>query len=234
VLRAILFDFNGVLVDDEPLHLELFQRVLAEERMAVSLGDYCARYLGQDDRSCFAAALAEAGRDVEETLVTRLVARKASYYQEITHATGYPLVAGALELVQAAAARGLMLGVVTGALREELEGALRQADLREHFKVLITAEDVAESKPSPRGYSMALERLNSLPPLPERLIHPHEVAAVEDTPAGLEAASGAGLFTLAVVKTYSARALSRAEMAVECLGAGVLGALEARMAEAAG
>jgi hypothetical protein len=61
VLRAILFDFNGVLVDDEPIHLEVFQRVLAEEGISLSAEDYFARYLGLDDRTCFAAVLGAAG-----------------------------------------------------------------------------------------------------------------------------------------------------------------------------
>ena len=86
-----------------------------------------------------------------------------------------------------------MLGIVSGALRDEVEGALRQSGLRNLFKVLITAEDVAEGKPDPEGYLRALEALNSTPPLPERLIHPHEVLAVEDSPAGLSAAADIGL-----------------------------------------
>jgi len=82
VLRAVLFDFNGVLVDDEPIHLELFQRVVAEEGIALSAADYFARYLGLDDRSCFAAVLAAAGEAATVPRLMRLIARKASYYQE--------------------------------------------------------------------------------------------------------------------------------------------------------
>jgi len=82
VLRAILFDFNGVLVDDEPVHLELFQRVLADEGIALSAGDYYTRYLGLDDRAGFAAMLAAAGEAATVPRLMRLTARKASYYQE--------------------------------------------------------------------------------------------------------------------------------------------------------
>lgn len=214
MLRAILFDFNGVLVDDEPIHLEMSQRVLAEEGISLSTEDYYARYLGLDDRACFAALLGEAATVPK---LMRLIARKASYYQERIRREGYPFFPGAAELVRSLAARGRMLGVVSGALREEVEGALRQAGLLDSFKVLVTAEDVAAGKPDPEGYLRALEALNSQPPLPERLLHPHEVLAVEDSPAGLAAAAEVGFPTLGVAHTYPAARLREADVVVESL-----------------
>ncbi len=211
VLRAILFDFNGVLVDDEPIHLEIFQRVLAEEGIPLSAEEYYSRYLGLDDRACFAAVLASAGETATVPRLMRLIARKASYYQERIRRDGYPFYPGAAGLVAALAAGGRMLGVVSGALREEVEGALRQAGIFDRFKVLITAEDVSEGKPSPEGYLRALEALNSLPPLPERLFHPHEVLAVEDSPAGLAAAADIGLATLGIAHSFSAHRLRGAD-----------------------
>jgi phosphoglycolate phosphatase/beta-phosphoglucomutase len=218
VIRAILFDSNGVLVDDEPIHLGLFQRVLADEGFAFPEKEYFARFLGLDDRACFAAVLAEAGEPVTVPRLMRLIARKASYYQERIRKGGYPFFPGAVELVVALAAQGRMLGVVSGALREEVEGALRQAQLLERFKVLVTAEDVDEGKPDPQGYLRALEALNSLPPLPERLLHPHEVLAVEDSPAGLAAAAEVGLATLAIAHTYPAERLRGADAVAARVG----------------
>jgi HAD superfamily hydrolase (TIGR01509 family) len=222
VLRAVLFDFNGVLVDDEPIHLELFQRVLAEEGIALSAADYFARYLGLDDRSCFAAVLAAAGEAATVPRLMRLSARKASYYQERIRREGYPFSPGAAVLVRDLQAGGTMLGVVSGALREEVEGALRQEGLLDRFKVLITAEDVEDGKPSPEGYRLALEALNARPPLPERLLHPHEVLAVEDSPLGVAAAAEVGLATLGIVRAYSGETsrdlLRGADAVVEGLG----------------
>lgn len=231
VIRALLFDFNGVLVDDEPLHLEMFQRVLAEEGVSLSREDYYAHYLGLDDRGCFAAVLAAAGEPATLPRLMRLIARKASYYQERIREQGYPFFPGALDLVRGAAEAGRMLGVVSGALREEVEGALRQAGVYGLFKVLVTAEDVAEGKPDPEGYRRALEALNTLPPLPERLVHPHEVLAIEDSPAGLEAAAGAGLLTLGVAHTYPAATLAEADQVVERVLDLALSGLERRFAE---
>ena len=211
VLRAILFDFNGVLVDDEPIHLEMFQRVLAEEGISLSAEDYYSLYVGLDDRGCFAAVLEAAGEPVTVPRQMALIARKSSYYQERIRRQGYPFFPGAVELVEALASGGRMLGVVSGALREEVEGALRQAGIFDLFKVLVTAEDVREGKPDPEGYLRALEGLNSLPPLPERLFHPHEVLAVEDSPAGLAAAADLGLATLGLTHTFPAEHLRRAD-----------------------
>lgn len=232
VLRAILFDFNGVLVDDEPIHLAMFQRVLAQEGLELSAADYYAHYLGLDDRGCFAAVLAAAGEDAPMPRLMRLIARKASFYQELMRERGYPFFAGAAELVAAAAGAGLMLGVVSGALREEVEGALRQAGLAAHFKVLVTAEDVAVAKPDPEGYRRALEALNALPPLPERLLHPHEVLAIEDSPAGLAAAADVGLVTLGIEHTYAADRLAAADATVPSLEGLSLRRLESLFAEA--
>jgi beta-phosphoglucomutase len=232
MLRAILFDFNGVLVDDEPIHLRLLQQVLGEEGIALSAEDYYREYLGLDDRGCFSALLARGGQEASPARLMRLIARKASYYQDLIRRQGYPFFAGATELVGAAAGRGLMLGVVSGALREEVEGALRQVGLRERFKVLVTAEDVAASKPDPEGYLRALEALNSEPPLPERLLHPHEVLALEDSEAGLRAAAEAGLVTLGVAHTYPASRLAPAHAVVEGLSDLGLGRLEELFAEA--
>lgn len=217
MIRAILFDFNGVLVDDEPIHLEMFQRVLGEEGIALSSEDYYRDYLGLDDRGAFGAMLQKAGETPTVPRLMRLIARKASYYQERMRQSGYPFFPGAAELVAELAAAGRMLGIVSGALSEEVESALRQAGLRDRFKILVTAEDVTEGKPDPEGYRRALEGLNSLPPLPERLLHPHEVLAIEDSPAGLAAAADLGLPTLAVAHTYPPHRLRMADAVAESL-----------------
>lgn len=217
VLRAILFDFNGVLVDDEPLHLELFQRVFAEEELELDEAEYYERYLGLDDRGVFTAVLAAGGETATPVRLSRLIARKAAYYRDRVHHQGYPFFPGAREVIEEAARGGLAMGVVSGALREEIEGALRQLGCRHRFKVVVAAEDVREAKPDPEGYRRGLELLNSLPPLPERLLHPHEVLAIEDSAAGLAAAAGAGLSTLGVAHTYPRERLRDADRLVDRL-----------------
>lgn len=216
MLRALVFDFNGVLVNDEPLHLELFQRVLGEEGIPLERDDYYRKYLGFDDRGCFEAAIAAAGRESSPSGIARLIARKSTYYQEVVRRDGYPFFPGARELVRSAA-EVLPLALVSGALRDEVEGALREAGLLGAFRCLVTAEDVERGKPDPEGYALAVAALNAESPLPGRLIHPHECVAIEDSPAGLEAASAAGLSTIGVAQTYSAEALGAADRVIESL-----------------
>jgi HAD superfamily hydrolase (TIGR01509 family) len=229
VLRAICFDFNGVLVDDEPLHCRLLLRVLAEEGLALTERDYYQRFLGFDDRDCFRTAFAEAGRSEPAERIARLIARKAAYYQTEIRRAGYPFFPGAVELLRAAAADGLLLAVVSGALRDEVEGALRQSGVAALVRVVVSAEDVAASKPDPEGYRRALAALNSEPPAPERLIHPHEAVAIEDSPAGLESAAGAGLRTVGVAQTYPAAELGGAELVVGSLAELTVPRLRARL-----
>lgn len=231
MLRAILFDFNGVLLDDEPLHLELLCRVLGEEGIALSVAEARRRFLGRDDRACFAAALAGAGQDAAPHRVARLVARKAAYYRSAVQRHGHAFFPGALDLVAAATEAGLMLGVVSGALSDEIEGALRQAGVRERFKAIVSGDDVVEGKPSPEGYRLALQLLNATPPLPERLVHPHEVLAIEDSPPGIAAARAAGLVTLGVAHSWPATDLAEADAVVPGLGGLTLRRLQELYAE---
>jgi HAD superfamily hydrolase (TIGR01509 family) len=231
VLRAVLFDFNGVLVDDLDVHARLLERALAAEGLvgqAVAAVDVGAR----NDREVVADILQRAGRPSDPAAVNRLVARKARLFQEHARRRGYSFYPGALELVEGAAAQGLMLGIVSGALREEIVQALHQSGLRRHFKAIVSAEDVRRGKPHPEIFQRALAELNNQPPLPERLVHPHEVLAVENSPMGLAAASAAGLVSLGVAHRYEICQLVTASGAVKSLSEIDPGGLQAIFAEA--
>lgn len=228
MVRALLFDFNGVLVADEAIHIELLERVLEEEGVRPP-ADAKRRFLGRPDRECLLEGFALASSPLTDPQLQRLLARKASYYRSRTLADGYPLVAGAFALMRAAADAGLAIGIVSGALRSEIELALRQAAVRPLVKVLVAAEDVRRGKPAPDGYLRGVELLNSSPPLPDRLLHPHEVLAIEDAPVGLTAAREAGLSTLAVASEVPLGEL-RADLIVDELDPSVLTTIAAHFA----
>ncbi len=217
VLRAILFDFNGVLVDDEPIHFELFRKVLAEEGIELEREEYYSDYLGFDDRDCLRAAFEAAGEALAAERLSELIERKSVYYQERVRRQGFPAFPGGRELIAEAAAAGLVLGAVSGALRGEVAGGLEQLGVRSSFKILVAAEDVARSKPDPEGYRKGLEGLNTLPPVPSPPFDPGQVVAIEDSPAGLEAAAACGLATLGVAQTYPAERLAGADRVVEAV-----------------
>ncbi len=217
MLRAILFDFNGVLVDDEPIHFELFRKVLAEEGIGLTEEDYYAHYLGFDDRDCLRAAFSAAGEALPPERLSELIERKADYYQERLRRQGFPAFPGGAELITEAGEAGMMLGAVSGALHGELAGGLEQLGVRSCFKVLVGAEDVAKSKPDPEGYRKGLEGLNVLPPVPASPFEPREVVAIEDSPAGLEAAAACGLATLGIAQTYGREELAMADRVVDSI-----------------
>ena len=82
-IGAVIFDFNGVLVDDEAIHFALFREVLAQEGVMITERDYHERYLGYDDRGCFEAALADAGQSADRERVDQLITQKARRYVEV-------------------------------------------------------------------------------------------------------------------------------------------------------
>jgi beta-phosphoglucomutase len=209
--RAIIFDFNGVLIDDEPLHQELFGRVLLAEGMSFLPEEYPRQYLGLNDRRCFERALREHGR-LEEAenpeRIDQLVEQKATSYREVLLAApaGAFLFPGMASLVTALSER-VPLAIVSGALREEIELSVERAGLGDCFQLIVAAEDVDESKPHPEGY------LRGIAGLRERLgpLTPSECLAIEDSVAGVAAARAAGLRCLAVTTSYPAHALSAAD-----------------------
>lgn len=214
MLKAIIFDFNGVIVDDEPLHLELFRRVLGEEGVALTDEDYHAKYLGYDDRGCFTAALADAGRAelANAEFIAELIERKAGYYREAIEER-FLLFPGAVELVKTLAAK-YPLAIASGALRDEIEIVLRRGGIRECFREIIASEDVTACKPDPEGYDKALAALNAN--VGDR-IQPDECLVIEDSIAGIEAARRAGMRCLAVTNSYNADELANADWIVTTL-----------------
>jgi beta-phosphoglucomutase len=201
--RAILFDFDGVLADSEPLHLRAFQHVLASLGITLTPEAYVADYLGFDDRGVFTEALRAAGRPTSVADIEALMRRKAVGFRRILESEVriYP---GVTAFVSACA--GLPLAVVSGALREEIDLVLQRAGIRTAFTTIVAAEDVAEGKPDPEGYLRGLAALRGA----AGPIEAAECLVVEDSLAGLEAARRAGMRRLAVTNSYRSDELRHA------------------------
>ena len=225
MLRAMMVDFNGVIVDDEPVHCRMFQKVLAEEGLPLSEADYYRTYIGMDDRDCFAAVLARHGRRPTPALLEELIRRKSRYYKAHIrqHLVLFP---GAADFVRQAARR-YPLAIVSGALRHEIECILGRAGLRECFAGLVAAEDVAHGKPHPEGYRRALEMLNRMRFQASAPLKPQECLVIEDTEAGIQAGHAAGMKVLAVAHTAPAEALAEADAVYPSLAEVTLEAAEA-------
>jgi len=199
--RGILFDFNGVIIDDEPQHCEALVASLAEYDIPLDRETYYRDYLGFDDWECFRFTFARHGKPTDQRSLAEAIERKAIHYAGAIRRS-MTLVPGALEFVRAAAGEGLALAVVSGALRREVELVLETAGVRAHFSVLVAAEDVSACKPDPQGYTRALEALG---------LRPTQCVVVEDSLPGLAAARAAGLRCAALTTSHPADTLAAAD-----------------------
>ena len=214
MLRALIFDFNGIIVDDEPIHFELFKQVLAEEGIKLTEADYYARYLGFDDRGAFTAAYREHGRSLDEKLLARLIDRKAIYYQSDIRSK-VRIFPGVEKLVTTLVPV-LPLAVASGALRQEIETILSAAGLLKHFAVIISAEDVDHGKPEPEIFLKALARLNAQVE-DGHTIDAADCLVIEDSKEGIRGARRAGMKCLAVSNSHPTELLQEANAVVRSL-----------------
>jgi beta-phosphoglucomutase len=215
LLKAVIFDCDGIIADNEPLHLRMFQKVLGEEDIPLTEKEYYDVYLGMDDKGCFTAVLSAHGRPATPEKLSDLIERKARYYREaIDHEL--ILFPGVRSLVQEASKR-YRLAVASGALLHEIELILKAAGIREAFNVIVSAEDVSTGKPDPEGFNKALSQLNASPPKPASPIQPKECLVIEDSIAGVQAAQSARMRCLAVTNSYTRDQLKQADLIVESL-----------------
>jgi HAD superfamily hydrolase (TIGR01509 family) len=214
MLRAVIFDFNGIIVDDEPVHFELFQRVLGEEGIALTEEDYYDRYLGFDDRGAFLAAFRDHGQRLDDGKLGALIQRKAGYYQEAI-TTKMRVFPGVKKLVPALA-QHFPLAIASGALRHEIDRILAAIDLSAYFCAIVSAEDVNEGKPEPDIFLKAVAKLNAQlgtsPPIEAR-----DCLVIEDSKEGVRGARRAGMNCLAVTNSHPAELLAEATAVVKSL-----------------
>ncbi len=200
-MLATLFDFNGVLIDDEAVHLAAFREVMKPLGIVIDDAIYEERYLGFDDAGAFRAMLTDAGRAPTDEEVARLIeAKKPVYMARI--ATDLVVFEGAKDIVERRAALG-PVGIVSGALRHEIEHALGVMGVRDRVAFIVAAEDTTECKPHPEGYLLGLRALG-------REGAPAGVSVIEDSLAGVAAAKHAKLRCAAVAHSYPADRLTAA------------------------
>jgi beta-phosphoglucomutase len=209
MLRTILFDFNGILVDDEPLHCALFQKVLSQKQIVLVKEDYYKKYLGFDDHDAFKAVLEAAGISPSETEIQKLIEAKAALYEREA-AQKDLFVPGSLDFVKKVS-ENYFLGIVSGALRREIEAWLDRGKIRSLFQVIVAAEDIQKGKPDPEGFYRALAFLNRDFVAASEMILPQECLVIEDSMWGVEAAQSAGMKCLALATSYPKETFKKAE-----------------------
>ncbi|MBC8228023.1 HAD family phosphatase [bacterium] len=214
MLKAIIFDFDGVIADTEPIHLKMFQRVLAEEEITLTAEEYHQKYLALDDKGCFSAVLNDNGREVNKNLVEDMIRRKSVYFDEYVK-DNIIIFPGVVDFVRKVAEKHLLV-IASGALRHEVEFGLEAAGIRQEFQAIVSAEDVEKSKPNPEPFLKALQELNNIRDSSSQ-IQPSECLVIEDSLHGVAAAHEAGMKCLAVTNSYSPDELSEADWVTDSL-----------------
>jgi len=228
-LTAMIFDFDGVIADTEPLHFASFRQTLAEIGISLTEADYYANYLGYDDRGCFLAALNAHQHPTDPVALAQLMQRKARAYLRSVkdHLVIFP---GVREFVREASA-AYPLAIASGALRHEIEVILEQAGLRKEFLHITSAEDVTRGKPDPQPFLQALNALNRQ--RQEQAITAESCLVIEDSIPGIRGAKIAGMKVLAVANTHTIQDLHEAHAVVQSLSQIRLSELRERLWPAA-
>lgn len=207
-LKAVLFDFNGVIINDEPIHQELIAEIIISENLRPDESEYRQFCLGRSDRACLRDILSRRGRVVSEEDLTKLIkAKTKAYQQKIAQIEVLPIYEDVRDFLAQLQQKQLSIGLVTGALRSEVELVLQRAELTQYFSVIVTGDDISLSKPEPDGYLLAVERLNQKNR--DLQLKPSHCLAIEDTPAGIKAAKRAGMQVVGIAHTYPLHMLQR-------------------------
>lgn len=224
MLKAIIFDCDGVIADSEPLHFAALQRVLAEEGITLTEETYYREYLAFDDRGCFTKAFFDHGQPLTDALRRELIARKALQLEPVmrTHLRIFP---GVAEFIRRASAK-YPLAVASGALRHEIDLILQQAGVRECFATVVSAEDVMRGKPDPEAFKKAYAALSALH---TTAIATSECLVIEDSLHGVEAGKLAGMPVLAVTNSYARERLQAADAVIDSFAGLTLGDIERLM-----
>jgi beta-phosphoglucomutase len=215
-LKAVIFDFDGVICDSEMLHYEAFNETLAEYDIKIEKDQYFSDYLGLSDHDFYCKLIEQGKLNIAPESVPQILENKMQTYEKIAE-TRAGVIDGVSEFVTMLSDSGISMAICSGALLSEIEHVLKKADLEKYFQTIVSAEHVENGKPAPDGFLLALERLNALNPgLPEQIV-PDQCIVVEDSSWGLRAARSANMKSVAVTTSYGADELQMADMIVDNL-----------------
>ena len=206
MIHAVVFDFDGVLADSEPIHLRAFQEVLAGLGVTLTREDYYAHYLGFADEGAFEAIAETYGWNLSEAQIAGLVEEKARVFDAMLGDADV-LYPGAAECVRRLSG-DFPLGIASGALKHEIVAVLERYALANSFRFIVAAGDTPMSKPAPDPYRRAAA-LHGIPP--------ESCLAIEDSRWGIESAKAAGLACIGITNSYPASELDVADAVIASL-----------------
>jgi beta-phosphoglucomutase len=209
-MRAVFFDFDGVLVDSEPLHYRALRESLVPEGIAIDEDEYARTYVGYDDRETIRVALEVHGRPSARERVEAIIARKAAGFEALL--SDIPFFPGARALVEALALL-VPVAIVSGARHAEIERIIAAGGLLDRFICIVGADDVRFTKPHPEPYLSALRRVRQQ----GADIRAEDCLVIEDSMPGVASGLAAGMKVLAVTHTHPASRLGGAHRIVPSL-----------------
>ncbi|MCX5635708.1 MAG: HAD family phosphatase [Planctomycetota bacterium] len=213
MLRAVIFDFDGVITDSEILHFYAYNQVLAKYKILITKKDYYTDYLGLSDFDFF-KAFSDKGLLILDGENTRqLLRQKTKIFEKLAKSQG-SIIDGVPEFLTMLKQNNIPMAICSGAVLSEIELILEQAHLRSFFEDIVSAEQVTRGKPDPQGFSLTLKKLNEKK---RDLIHSNQCVVIEDSHWGLEAANAAGMHSIAITNSYTAEQLAMAEKTVSHL-----------------
>jgi len=208
VLKAVLFDFSGVIINDEKIQKKLIDDLLLAENLRPSGKEYQEICLGKNDRSSFRDILAKRGRIISDEYLDKLIKKRSDgYYKIVQEMSELPIYDKVIEFILSLQTRNLSLAMVTGLFEREVEYILNRMNIRQYFSVIVAGEDIKLGKPSPSCYLWAIKKLNQ-----QNLnlyLEASQCLVIEDTPIGIKAAKNAGMSVVGVTNTYPFHILHR-------------------------
>jgi len=213
MLRAVIFDFDGVITDSEILHLRAFNQSLAQYGIEITKNDYYTMYLGFNDTDCYKLLIEKGLLKMDEQQINTLMIQKKKIFEQLAKAEG-KMIEGVRDFLNMLEQNNIPMAICSGSLLTEVEMVLEDARLRHLFEVVVSGEQVKKGKPDPEGFLLTLQRLNENR---ENPITANQCIVIEDSHWGLEAAKAAGMHTIAVTNSYDAEQLSMAEKIVDRL-----------------
>ncbi len=224
-ILGMIFDFNGVLVDDEPLHFQAFKQTLERAGWTLNWEEYRESYLPYDDKNFFLNFLRDHGGSIEPKTINHLMKLKSQEYLDMVEKEP-PMIEPSVCFVNQLPPE-VFLAVASGAARTEIEVILGHVGLLKRFLTIVAAEDVINGKPHPEGFQKALSGLQThLPGLKAS-----QVVGIEDSYRGVPAVQAAGMKCIAVATTYPADRLCEADLVIDNFEGWTLERLETALGE---
>lgn len=206
MFQAVIFDFDGVILDSEPLHYEACSHIFKQLGLVLSYEEYVEKYLGLSDKEMFPKLFSAKNLSFSLEKINTLIEEKTKYYQEIVELCDtLPMIDSVDRYIGYISQKIPKLAICSGSTRNEIMAVLtkfKQGKLQTYFNTIVTSEDIQKGKPSPEGYLLTAKRLS---------VSPNQCLVIEDTPHGIEAAKSAGMHVIALLTSYKKDQLLQAD-----------------------